>query len=285
MFDYSFDRDVFKHTEMSYEIDPATHYFLGGREYFLTYPEQHDFKVKPTPGITYRLNNDGHRSEDFVALDPSKTNILFAGCSSTFGEGIPEDTRWTNRVHKSFDNAGPLQVLGYPGGGADRLVSNIFKYCDKYGKPDYIFVMFADFSRHIAFWENGDDIGFRNVLMFDYRENTINIDDKQMETLLFQFQNYYRMLEIFCNMNGIKLYASSWDSLTSTQSERIDLKTFQSIPFQKMTDYFMDLTKQDLAGLDKNLFFLARDGHHDGTIRHRFVADCFMERINNDKED
>jgi hypothetical protein len=61
MFDYSFDRDVFKHTEMSYEIDPATHYFLGGREYFLTYPEQHDFKVKPTPGITYKLNNDGHR--------------------------------------------------------------------------------------------------------------------------------------------------------------------------------------------------------------------------------
>ena len=285
MFNHNFDRDIFDNTEMSYNIDPATHYFLPGQQYFLTYPEEHDFKIKPNPGITYGLNGDGHRSDEFEPLDNNKTNILFAGCSSTFGEGIPEDTRWTNRVHSSFDNVGPLQVLGYPGGGADRIVSNILKYCSKYGKPDYIFVMFADFSRHIEFIRRGDDTGFRNVLMFNYRNNTINIDDNKMETLLFQFQNYLRILEIFCETNGIKLYTSSWDSLTSEQARSLDLKTFSAIPFNELTEYFLSLTKNDLVGLDKSLFFLARDGHHDGTIRHRFVADYFIERAGYDKKD
>jgi hypothetical protein len=281
MFDHKFKDSIFSLTEMSYAIDPATNYLFPGRRYFLTYAEEHEFNIKPNKGITYDLNGDGHRSEEFVSVDPTKTNILFAGCSSTFGEGIPEDTRWTNRVHSQFDNAGPLQVLGYPGGGADRIVSNIFKYFAKFGNPDYLFIMFADFSRHMEF---NDEDKVRNVLMFNYGKQEID-SRESMENLLLQFQNYYRMLEIYCKANNIKLYTSSWDSLTVMQMDRLDLKTFKRTPFDKLPEYFSGLDREELSGLDKKLYFLARDGHHDGTIRQKFVGDQFMKRVLNDKKD
>lgn len=285
MFDYKFKDSLFSLTEMSYSIDPATQYFFPGRQYDLTYAEEHDFRIKPNKKITYTMNNEGHRSEDFVRVDPNKTNILFAGCSSTFGEGIPEETRWVNRVHSQIDNAGPLQVIGIPGAGADRLVSNMFKYFDKYGNPDYVFVMFADFSRHIEFDDLDSGSKFKNVLMFDYEKKELVITNDKMETLLFQFQNYCRMLEIYCRANNIRLYTSSWDGLTSEEVLKTDLKSFDRMPFYKMPEYFSNLSKDDLDGLDKRLYFLARDGHHDGTIRHRFVGDHFIKRVLDDKED
>lgn len=285
MFEYTFDDSLFSFSEMSWNIDCATTYFSPNREYFLTYAEKNDYKIKPSDKIVYKLNNYGHRSDNFAPIDQDKTNILFAGCSSTFGEGIPEDTRWTNRVHNQFKDAGPLQVLGYPGAGADKLVSNIVKYCSQYGNPDYLFVMFADFSRHVEFLDRNGEKKFENVLMFNYGEKSISYKDNELETALFQFQNYYRILEAYCKSNNIKLYTSSWDSLTSQQMERLGFDTFRTMRFNEIEEYFFALDKEDLHGLDKKLYFLARDGHHDGTIRQRFVGDAFMKRVLDDKKD
>lgn len=284
MFTHKFNEKIFSLTEMSYDIDPSTHYFSPNEEYYLTYPEKHDFLIKPDKEVVYSLNNFAHRSEDFVPIDKNKTNILFAGCSSTFGEGIPENTRWSNIVHSQFENVGPLQVLGYPGAGADRLISNIFKYFNVFGNPDYVFIMFADFSRHIQFSTDPENEIFKNVLMYDYETSEIS-NNKNLESLLFQFQNYYRLLEVYCNSHGIKLYASTWDGLTQEQAQKIGFRSFEPINFNNVADHFLKIDKESLRGLNKKTYFRARDGHHPGTIVNSFVANHFMERLKNDKKD
>jgi hypothetical protein len=265
--------DFFKGTFMSYQIDSADGQFLPYEEFDLTHSEKHDFGIKPSKNITYKMNNYGHRSDDFDILDKTKTNVLFAGCSITFGDALPSQYRWTEFLYKDLDieNKGPFNSLGFLGGGSDKIVSNVMKYCLKFGNPDIIFILYSDFSRQTKYIPESKK--FRSMIEIDYSTNPISLESESLAQQLFvQTQNYIRILEIYCKMNNIKLITSCWDSTTNDALEKLDLISYYPM-------HIMDPSKVDTDWVpkeDRKFLIKARDGHHDGIINNILMKEFFL---------
>ena len=266
--------EFFTGTFMSYEIDSADNQFDPYQEYDLTLAEKNDFKIKPDKTITYKMNNYGHRSDDFNPLDSNKTNILFAGCSITFGDALPHQYRWSEFLYNEleFEDKGPYQCLGFLGGGADKIVINIMKYCLKFGNPDIIFILYSDFSRQTRYIK--DSKHFRSMIELDYSTDPISLESEELAYALFtQTQNYMRVLEIYCKMQGIKLVTSSWDSNTTHALSKLDLTSYYPMHNLDPSSIDTDWVPKE----DRKFLIRARDGHHDGIINNLMMKKFFLE--------
>jgi hypothetical protein len=279
-------KDFFGGDFLSYRIDPSDesikHY---NKEIFLTYAEENAFKIPPSEEMSYHLNNYAHRSDDFKKLDKDKYNILFSGCSATFGDALPDQFRWSRILYNDLDieNKGPYQCLSFLGGGADKIVGNILKYCYKFGNPDVIFVLFNDFTRHIEYVEGG---GFRSKinLNFDHKERVATISQNVDPYHLFmQTQNYLRILEIYCKMNNIKLFFSCLDSNTSISLRKIELLNFKYLDLDYLIKSTKDLpefpTFYTIEKKYHKYFIRARDNKHDGILNNFLYRTFFLEQF------
>jgi hypothetical protein len=264
--------------EFSDNIDPSTSYFLKNSVEHLTYSEKHDQKLLKDNRIEYRLNNYSHRSEDFNPIDNTKKNILFAGCSSTFGIGLPENYIWTKNIYNEIklENKGSFQSLTFPGGGADRVVSNIFKYCKKFGNPDYIFISFADYTREIIFKE--EDLRFYNHINVNYKTMSLDLSTESAVNMFLRFQMLYRMLETYCHSNNIMLFSTSWDSVTVEPMSKIFSNSFFKNE-ENINDYVDNFNIDSIKKEDHDLLGIARDGHHQGIIMQKMMSDMLLKRF------
>ena len=263
--------------EFSNFIDPSTNYFNKNTTEFLTYCEKNDQKLKPDSRVTYKLNNFAHRSEDFFTLDQNKNNILFTGCSSTFGIGLPEKYIWSKILYNNLplNNKGPFQSIGIPGAGAERLISNIFKYCREFGNPKYIFIAFQDYTREMIYEENENGGKFKDHIHLNYRTSKMDVTSNYDISLIFQFQNLYRMLETYCKSHNIILLSTSWDSITKTIMSELFTKSFtqNSIHFH---EYVKNFNIDSIIKSDMDFLSAARDGHHPGIVSQNFISDSFL---------
>lgn len=86
---------------------------------------------------SYKLNSLGYRSPEFGSAE-----LLYAGCSNTFGTGIPEETIWgtvlADKLNMSYAN------LSKQGASTQWIVKNIFAYFEEYGHPDILCCLFPD---------------------------------------------------------------------------------------------------------------------------------------------
>lgn len=167
--------------------------------------------------VVYKLNSDGLRSDEFKK-NPESPHILFAGCSVTCGIGVNIQDTWAYKLYSDFENASGFFNVSLPGGSPTEIISNIFKYIDQYGKPDYIFILLPPIHR-------------------DGRYVTKDYIDRIV-------YNYYRSLEIFCNFNGIKLLSSSW-ALKNEFDFLNDLDTFFEIKVDDVEYYGGDILGDD----------------------------------------
>lgn len=278
-------KEFFDGTFLSYNIDPSDESLIYyNKEIMLTYAEERDFKIKPDEGLTYSLNNYGHRSEDFNKLDKDNYNILFSGCSTTFGDGLPEQFRWSKLMYDEIviDNKGPFQCLSFLGGGADKIVGNILKYCNKFGNPDTIFVLFNDFTRHVTYDEDGAK--FLSKINLKYSGDKAEISNGSNSYDFFiQTQNYMRILEIYCNSNNIKLFTSCIDSSTSLALSKIDLTNFKELNLSDLINKNINdidfPTKETVLEEYHKYLIRARDGHHDGIINNFLIKDFFIKQM------
>lgn len=263
----------FADSYMSYEIDKADYTCDPNTEFSLTYPEERDFKMKPDNLVKYKINNYGHRSDDFKTLDKNKTNILFAGCSITFGVALPEQYRWSKMLYNELDidSKGEYHCLGFLGGGSDKIVSNIMKYCNQFGNPDIIFVLYSDFTRQTKYIEQSGH--FMSKIEADYSTRPIGIKNAELAYDLFtQTQAYIRILEIFCKSHNITLITSCWDSKTADDLEKLDLKNLYKMGY-------IDPSYIDFSSIPKEyekFLIKARDNHHDGIINNIMMKDFFL---------
>lgn len=256
-------------------IEPSTRYFKPDTVEYLTLGEAIDQKLSIDPRVQYKLNNFGHRSEDFVHLDKDKTNILFAGCSSTFGIGLPEKYIWTQKIYDSIktESLGPFQSITIPGGGPENIIDNIMKYCRNFGNPNYILVAFSDYSREVVY-----DIDLKRFIPkmnIDYNTGNTKCSVEEQFKLLYRFQLLYRILETFCLEAGITLISNSWDSAT----QEIGLALFSQSFIKSHTnlqDYIYSFDMDSIPKDDKDLMSIARDGHHPGIIAQSRMADSFL---------
>jgi hypothetical protein len=178
--------------------------------------------------IDYSLNSLGYRSQEF----DGKSEVLFLGCSLTYGQGLPEENIWPtilanklNLRHSSLAAKGD-SVMGQ--------VAKAFYYFEKFGNPKIIVAIFP-FSRINTPYVKGrmetknkfkrqSFEKYEYLPMVEYSEVWGAFDnyakapyDPQnvlTEEFVFFYENIFiDMLRQYCVSNGIKFFWSNWDPM------------------------------------------------------------------------
>ena len=238
--------------------------------------------------VDISVNNFLHRSEDFSVLDNSKTNILFAGCSVTFGEGLPESHSWPDYVLTKLRSEGwdlgPRQVLSFLGGTTDKIVRNVFRYIDQFGKPDYILLLLPDFFRINSYDKENFYYQIKMTYDFEKQEPFPEFSHINFYDMFTSYKVYYEFLSIFCRVNGIKLLAGSWYSHSVTAMKKSGDNAFIDFSYQSVIEYQKSehFDKEYFYKLDEDFAAEAVDGLHPGAISQMAIGHEFLKRIKSD---
>jgi hypothetical protein len=228
------------------KVEGNTIIYLGARVDPSDLEEYSCMSVYKGHKIYYKLNSHAHRCEEFNPLDKNKTNILFAGCSATFGEALPEGYTWDNHLYKKlesiYSNIGPFNSLGYPGKGADHIVDNIITYCNTFGNPNTVYVLLPDYGR-MKSWDSQSK-SFTTIFPDNKEKHSANQTD--LHDFLLEYIRSIQRLSDYCTINNISLFMTSWDAPTSYLVSKLKLKNF--IPI-----YDSDGNPQLLHSLDYEL--------------------------------
>lgn len=164
------------------------------------------------------VNSLGYRSPEFS----NNTTSLFAGCSHTWGVGLPYDSMWSTIVAKSI--GGTYSNVGFPGMSVTRIVQNIMSYCREFGNPKNIFVLFPNIDRFVlprtkGFLENKNH---RYELLCDlqididkpkYFKTPLLLEEIITEDItIWNSLQSIQILEQYCKSSGINLTWSSWQT-------------------------------------------------------------------------
>lgn len=183
----------------------------------------------------YTLNNYNYRGPDFT----SDVDIIMAGCSQTFGIGVPDNGPWPVHLAEKLDAS--YVNVSMPGASIEWIIDSIYRYIDTFGSPKRgIVALFPDVLRRdlvintdindtletsehdfIPQYYSDDPrlrllsyspIGYPtpSVIRKPYPvEHTLILEDSVKASIV-----KIRDLERFCKHAGIKLVWSSWaDSL------------------------------------------------------------------------
>ena len=192
--------------------------------------------------INYKLNNYGHRCDDFNS--PSK--ILYAGCSATFGESLPYKENWAGRLHKKIGENTEFHTLGYLNGNISYIINNMFKYFKNVGNPEVIFCCFPDAARRI--------ISVGKQFTFEMSRTPDSLNEHQMLSMYSLLA-----LESYCRTSNIKLFWTSW--------QHSDLKFFSTLGFKNLVfddiaDVYLHAKNDDEK--DDPLYEMGMDKVHPG---------------------
>lgn len=237
---------------------------------------------KELADVEIKLNSKNFRCEEF-GTNQNKEHLLFSGCSTTFGYGLEEDELWSKKLYKKIKK--DKEVSGYfnlamPGIGCLEIVANIFKYINKFGNPNAIFIALPDVYRDYVEIDYSVKTNSNEIKTTDKDRGPDylvrhaiydkNIYDKSSEICKINIFHYLLFLETYCKSNNIKLYYFSWDH----KFPKMDLDRF----FIFSEDSFIDFFKKNTNNYLKEKYAVtSRDDHHVGTAYHDFWCDSFYD--------
>jgi len=126
-----------------------------------TQPEDWHYRTKD---VTYKLNSNGYRTQEFKSVKWSDAIVLF-GCSCTFGIGVDEDE--TISHYLSEITGRPVINMGWPGGSNMSMLMNSSVLLKKYPTPYAVVFLWSTTDRFVMF----TDLGIHNVGPWDMEEN------------------------------------------------------------------------------------------------------------------
>ena len=88
--------------------------------------------------IDYDVNSLGYRSKEF----DGNSDMLFLGCSQTYGQGIPQENTWTDILSKKMNLSS--SSLAARGDSIIGQVTKAFYYFEKFGNPKIVVALFPD---------------------------------------------------------------------------------------------------------------------------------------------
>jgi hypothetical protein len=173
----------------------------------------------------YAVNSMSYRSDEFAET----RDIIFAGCSQTWGEGVVLDGIWGNILSKSLDKKS--YNLGIATKGTQFIVNNTIAFCKKYGNPKVLFCLFPEFTRiemksdaafMVGTFTQPNQIGRHKYDIMPSKRNPEKktkyskaphlAEDMIPSEFLFSITlDYIHMLEMYCELNDIKLFWGTWD--------------------------------------------------------------------------
>lgn len=295
---YNIMNDVKRH-----KID---HYFEGEYIYVQkTFPEEVILRPE-IENFYYKINLDGFRSKPFTKINNNKTNVLFAGCSITFGQGLPDGLCWIdfliNKMSAKFEMDIDYYNVALPGAGVFLNFKNIMAFINKVGIPDYLFMILPETTRSV-YWDE-EHKKFENVLLSSHFREVDNIHRKNyiQENNLFTNITAIHAIEYICKILNIKLLWTSWNPVSADLYKKFDFKNFFKLNFSHplslippkifhSEESFKEWIKHEkeykkdlkvLNSLNVNnlpYWTVARDLLHPGTCFSEFYSNEFLKRI------
>lgn len=229
-------------------------------------------KDASTDTFTY-FNSHGLRSDELEGL--YETRLLFAGCSITYGEGVPFEYTWPYMVKEYIGNNGkgiPYNNIATPGATITDIVYQIFMYMGEVGIPDTIFVNFPDYGREREVLSKSID-----------KEHDAYYGENQ--TFLIQDRAIASLIGV-CNALTIDLYVGSWADNKFDQQFDYSLKDslenknfvnlkYEDIDMQKNIE-FLDNYVSNMPSEYQCMLEVAIDEKHPGILDHKRYAKAFI---------
>jgi hypothetical protein len=187
------------------------------------------------PTRVYRFNSHGYRGQELK----ENAKFLSAGCSFTYGLGLPEDAIWPNVVAKSLNLT--HNSIAKSGASVGWIVEKLFNYFKEFGRPEYLVCLMPDAKRFIVpvdgtILTSDKNKETKNIGMpgsygsdnkFLYNEVSKKLSELSSVNFLkrpYNVRDFYtpemgyynsirslRALEQYCEAVGIKLLWSTWD--------------------------------------------------------------------------
>ena len=228
----------------------------------------------------YSLNSKGFRTKNFKKYDDHSTKILFAGCSNTFGEALPINFIWPtilkNKMYTIYEDLDDYNIA-YPAASIHSIVRNVIFFIKKYGKPDYLFIMFPGVNRDLFYSSEKND--FINGLIWNEylscnktTQQKFNLNYIEENSILLSTTFLY-MIEEFCKSLNINLVWSTW--------REKDQNLFKDLNFENFIILNLEDNKININNFPH--WDIAQDGHHPGTSWSIQVADTYFDWVINEK--
>ncbi len=250
----------------------------------------------------YSTNNFSYRGNDWTEV----ASILSAGCSMTYGLGVPFNGTWPKILEDITGKT--VHNLSRPGMSIQELVFQIFAYFKTFGNPDTLLCLFPDpfrmqvpVKKNLITSGNGHiDGALGDVYLYNIRTKKISDREKYikipynyedilpMEFPLFISMKLIHLLEQYCNSNNINFVWSSWDENFRDVVSQID-NVFSNFNNSEDFDSEYPINKdchQEYKDIFLNYFDSGQDiedglhHSHPGVHWHKHVADVFYKRLN-----
>lgn len=244
--------------------------------------------------VTYIYNKSGFRSDEFTSEHNGEPHVLFMGCSETEGYGANDGEFWSSIIHKRLtrETSGFFN-LARGGWGWEKIIANSTIYFEKYGVPEYMFILLPNISRYWQYFktdghwsyiqryvnDNGPRMSERKIEMIEYKEKH-PFDRSIYLSEFVRFIAGWKLYLRYCESLGIKVIWSTW--LGSDAENIMSMYDFKNFVYMGEEKEMYKLTAKLAAdkksdGTYKDNDLRRRDGHH-GTIYHQIWADRFMQK-------
>ena len=237
------------------------------------------------PEVSYKINKDGYRTKQFEPFDNSKDTILFAGCSWTFGEGLPNEYTWPELVVENFENADYYNI-GYMGMSISHIIKNVYSFIRSYGKPKYLFICFPDMQRNIYYSEK-----LKAYIKAYISTEFIGSSDKDRERYTLEFIPENNLLVATTQISALEDYCAEAEiNLVWTTWVYVDYEIYKDLGFKFLMDPDTNFiqanpsyakSKTPYYPNPNNLPYWeeAADGAHPGTSWTKHISNKFIEAV------
>jgi hypothetical protein len=231
------------------------------------------------PSILYKFNNYGYRSDDFFR---GNTETLYAGCSNTFGAGLPIELVWSNMLMNELGET-EYKNIGVCGASFNSIIDNIHAYINDFGKPKKLFVLFPNIERFESVREFDGQI-FLDSILYEHKSNeaerTVYNAVAEGGYMVTLFVRSVRSLEAYCEAAGIELYWATWEpGLNKTLRAVQGLKRYISIFEDKNSPEFLDFVLKH--GDKRHKYWLRAADAHPGLRDHMLYTRAFLHAYKN----
>lgn len=210
----------------------------------------------------FKINSMGYRSDEFI----ESRDLIFAGCSETWGDAVLEDGIWGNILSKKMGVKS--YNLGASGKSVQFIVNNLLAFFKENGNPKFLFCLFPEFTR----CEMKSDVSFmKNINVADkargrmtysvikYFERDISKYSKAPhlaeeiipDEFIFSITiDYIKYLETYCNLNNIFFRWGTWskheDNYLKNNIDHLDFKNYTYLGLSKWKHFSGD-TPEDVG--------------------------------------
>ena len=232
-----------------------------------------------TPGresweVEYKFNRDLFRSDHFKK-EHDGLHIVFSGCSSTEGVGIKQEHTWAYNIYNELSKTKKIDGyynLGQSNTGYHQIIGNFLTYVEKYGKPDYLFVLLPNIQRRYIYLEE------ENRWVYDSSEPHINDYISVFPVWAKTWQSFIN----YCKINEIKLFWSTWDAKDRGYIELSLLSQESFVPINVDNDPEIISQMLEAKSLTKKEIY-ARD-EHPGPLLNYLWSKNFLDKLKKDGE-